>query len=102
MNSAPERLFLRRAEAGAYLKAKYGFGSGKSLAKIATEGGGPPFFKAGNIALYSYAALDAWAMEKIGSQRASTTEHGAKQSSSKRIEALAREIEAERTEGRAS
>lgn len=72
MNAAPERLFLRRAEAGAYLKAKYGFGSGKTLAKLATEGGGPEFFKAGNIALYGYAALDGWARKKMGAPRGST------------------------------
>jgi hypothetical protein len=91
VNTAPERLFLRRAEAGAYLKARYGFCSAKSLAKLATEGGGPEFFKAGNIALYSYAALDVWAVEKIGKSRRSTAE------AMSRIEALAAEIEAERT-----
>ena len=32
--------FLRRKDAGAYLKAKYGFGSEKTLAKLACIGGG--------------------------------------------------------------
>ncbi|RTL88156.1 MAG: hypothetical protein EKK29_05885 [Hyphomicrobiales bacterium] len=70
----PERLYLRRKEAGEYLKSAYGFGSGKTLAKLATEGGGPEFFKAGNVALYSYDALDSWAKEKMGAPRRSTAE----------------------------
>jgi hypothetical protein len=73
-NVSPDRRFLRRAEAGEYLKSTYGFGSGKTLAKLATEGGGPEFFKAGNIALYRHEALDKWAIEKMGAPRRSTGE----------------------------
>ncbi|MGJ0533095.1 MAG: hypothetical protein ACR65W_07510 [Methylocystis sp.] len=99
------RKFLRRADAGDYIKEKYGFCSGKTLAKLACEGGGPNYFRAGNVALYTREELDKWVLAKIGSQRASTAEHGVRQPPSEtrmsRVEALAREIEAERTEGRA-
>lgn len=100
MSAAPERLFLRRAEAGQYLKQKYGFGSGKTLAKFATEGNGPEFFKAGNIALYSYVALDTWARAKLGAAHSTTAEHGAgrPRGSSKRTADDMARVEAERRE----
>lgn len=96
------RKFLRRADAGEYLKKRYGFCSGKTLAKLASEGGGPSYYRAGNAALYTQETLDEWAVAKIGEQRASTAEHGVKQSPSKRIEALAAEIETEQAERRAA
>jgi hypothetical protein len=66
--------YLRRKDAGEYLKAKYGFGSKKTLAKLACLGGGPEFRKAGPAALYEPAALDAWALGKIGGLQKSTSD----------------------------
>lgn len=53
--------YLRREAAAEYLKARYGFTTRKSLAKLASTGGGPPMMKAGGIALYEISQLDAWA-----------------------------------------
>ncbi|ATQ67350.1 MULTISPECIES: hypothetical protein [Methylosinus] len=66
--------YLRRKQAGEYLKTRYGFGSEKSLAKLATVGGGPAFHKAGVACLYEPAALDDWARSKIGPAHRSTSE----------------------------
>jgi len=54
--------FLRRKAAGEYLKNKYGFGSEKTLAKMASVGGGPEFRKGFGAALYEPAKLDEWAL----------------------------------------
>ena len=72
MNAQPQ--FLRRKQAGEYLKARYGFGSEKTLAKLATVGGGPEFRKAANAALYEPAKLDEWALGKIGDPQRSTSD----------------------------
>lgn len=37
--------FLRRSEAGEYIRKRYGFCSEKMLGKLATCGGGPIFIK---------------------------------------------------------
>jgi hypothetical protein len=66
--------FLRRKQAGEYLKEKYGFGSEKTLAKLACVGGGPEFRKAANAALYEPPKLDEWAIAKIGPARCSTSD----------------------------
>ncbi|WP_036282325.1 hypothetical protein [Methylocystis sp. ATCC 49242] len=66
--------FLRRKQAGEYLKSKYGFGSEKTLAKLATVGGGPLFRKAGKAVLYEIDLLDAWALRKISAPMASTSD----------------------------
>ncbi len=66
--------FLRRKAAGEYLKSKYGFGSEKTLAKLACLGGGPEFRKAANAAIYEPAKLDAWALAKIGPSQRSTSD----------------------------
>jgi hypothetical protein len=65
--------FLRRKDAGAYLKAKFGFSSDRALAKLATIGGGPPFHRA-RIILYIPEELDQWALTKIGKALRSTAE----------------------------
>ncbi|KAF2990046.1 hypothetical protein OGR47_17505 [Methylocystis sp. MJC1] len=72
MSNAPQ--FLRRKSAGEYLKQKYGFGSEKTLAKLACLGGGPEFRKAGVVTLYEPAKLDEWALAKIGAPIRSTSE----------------------------
>ncbi len=66
--------YLRRKDAGGYLKAKFGFGFEKTLAKLACLGGGPTFHKAGPAALYEPAALDEWALAKIGAPQRSTSD----------------------------
>lgn len=65
--------YLRRKLAGEYLKSKYGFGSEKTLAKLAVVGGGPVFHKAANAAIYKPEDLDAWALAKIGAPQTSTS-----------------------------
>jgi hypothetical protein len=69
--------YLRRKAAGAYLKEKFGFGSEKTLAKLAVVGGGPAFRKAGPAVLYEPKTLDEWALAKIGAPRRSTSEREA-------------------------
>jgi hypothetical protein len=68
-------IYIRPKDAEKYLKEKYGFGSQKSLAKLACRGGGPEFRKAGRMRLYKPAALDAWALSKIGPPVHSTSEY---------------------------
>ncbi|MGO9427594.1 hypothetical protein [Rhodoblastus sp.] len=70
----PPVQYLRRKQAGEYLKAKYGFGSERTLAKLACLGGGPEFRKASNAALYEPAKLDEWALAKIGKPQRSTSD----------------------------
>ena len=67
--------FMRSGPAGAYLEEKYGFGSKRSLDKLATVGGGPRFFKAGAARLYTIETLDEFASAKIGKAQASTAEN---------------------------
>jgi hypothetical protein len=66
--------YLRRKQAGEYLKSRYGFGSEKTLAKLASVGGGPEFRKAGVAAVYEPAKLDEWALAKIGAPQNSTSD----------------------------
>ncbi|MGA3064692.1 MAG: hypothetical protein ABSD90_15980 [Methylocystis sp.] len=66
--------YLRRKAAAEYLKSCYGFGSENTLAKLACIGGGPLFHKAGKAALYEPAALDEWAVSKIGEAQRSTSD----------------------------
>jgi len=68
------RKFMRAKDAGVYLKETFGFGSEKSLNKLACVGGGPVFHKAGPARLYTQEALDAWAMSKIGAAQRSTSD----------------------------
>ena len=66
--------YFRRDVAAAYLKSRYGFGAARTLAKLATVGGGPPMFHAGRMVLYRKADLDEWAASKIGPSQKSTSE----------------------------
>ena len=64
---APEKPRLRRTEASAYLLQKHGLHVAvATLAKFATIGGGPSFYKAGRIPLYPLAELDTWAERRLG------------------------------------
>jgi hypothetical protein len=71
--------FLRRKEAGEYLRTKFGFCSDRSLGKYATDGGGPEFRKAGpsprSPVLYERARLDEWALSKISGPCLSTSDY---------------------------
>jgi hypothetical protein len=66
--------YLRRRDAAQYLRAKFGHGSHRTLAKLATLGGGPEIIYCGRIPLYSEEALDAWAMSKLSGPVRSTSE----------------------------
>lgn len=66
--------FLRRDAAAEYLKNRYGFGSARTLAKLAVVGGGPEYRKASRLVLYEPEALDAWALAKISAPQRSSSE----------------------------
>lgn len=67
--------YLRRKQAGEYLKSKYGFGAAKTLAKLAVVGGGPEICYANSrTPLYRQEALDAWASARISGPVRSTSE----------------------------
>jgi hypothetical protein len=70
----PHIQFLRRKQAAEYLKTRYGFGAVGTLAKGVVTGDSPEFRKVGRIVLYEPAALDAWALSKIGGPKKSTSE----------------------------
>jgi len=70
--------FLRRNEAAAYLRSRYGFGTSRSLAKLACVGGGPEYHKAGTkMVLYEPSKLDEWARNRISAAKRSTSEAAA-------------------------
>jgi len=61
------RIFLRRKEASAYLRRKFGLERAPStLAKLAVIGGGPPFRRMNRIPLYDPADLDRWVASRLG------------------------------------
>jgi hypothetical protein len=66
--------YLRRKEAGEYLKSKYGHGSARTLAKLATLGGGPIFRRFGRIVVYDPTDLDAWAKSRLSAPLRSTSD----------------------------
>ena len=67
--------YLKRADAAEHIVSTWGLPcSPKTLAKLAVQGGGPAFHKAGRLPLYAPAALDAWAEKKIGKPVYSTAE----------------------------
>lgn len=69
--------YLRRREAADYLKTKYGHGSYRTLAKLATIGGGPVFHRFGRIVVYKSADLDAWALARLSGPLHSTSKREA-------------------------
>lgn len=69
-----EQRYLRRKDAAAYLKNKYGWGSWQTLAKLAVNGDGPFFRKFGRAVLYTIDDLDEWANSKLGPQQRSTVD----------------------------
>jgi hypothetical protein len=66
--------YLRRKQAGEYLKSCYGHGSPRTLAKLATLGGGPIYRKFGRIVVYDPADLDSWALARLSAPLRSTSE----------------------------
>jgi hypothetical protein len=66
--------FFRRKDAGAYLKGTFGFGSEKTLAKLACTGGGPEYRKVGPMVIYEQDKLDEWAFRQIGAPMRHTSE----------------------------
>jgi hypothetical protein len=66
--------FWRREQSAVYLKSTYGHGSKRTLAKLATTGGGPEMFYSGRIPLYTQESLDKWALGKLSGPVGSTSE----------------------------
>jgi hypothetical protein len=67
--------FLRRKEASAYLREKFGLERAPStLAKLAVVGGGPPFQRMNRVPLYKPADLDEWFKSQLGPQIRSTSD----------------------------
>lgn len=66
---------LKRSEASEYLLARHGISrTAATLAKLACNGGGPAFRKAGGkYVIYDKSELDRWANETIGQPRSSTS-----------------------------
>ena len=66
--------YLREKAASEYLKARYGHGAAKTLAKLRCIGGGPEFQKAGRVVVYKREALDKWAESRLSRPLRSTSE----------------------------
>jgi hypothetical protein len=66
--------YLRRTAAAAYLMGRYGAYTAKTLAKLATVGGGPPYRKFGPYPLYAQDDLDAWASSRMSNVVRSSAE----------------------------
>jgi hypothetical protein len=66
--------YLSRPEAADYLTARGLPITKTTLQKMATVGGGPLYQVFGTRAVYTESNLDAWANEKLGTPRRSTSE----------------------------
>ena len=66
--------YRNRRESAAYLTEKGFKTSPKTLQKLASVGGGPEYRLFGNLALYTDAALDAYAERKLSAPRYSTSQ----------------------------
>jgi hypothetical protein len=66
--------YWRRRKSAEYLKDIYGHGSERTLAKLATIGGGPEIIYSGRIPLYTQESLDKWALSKLSAPVRSTSE----------------------------
>jgi hypothetical protein len=68
--------YLNRVEAAAFLMERFKHGSAKTLARLATQGGGPKFRKSsGRLVLYSESDLIAWGESKLGKLQTSTAQN---------------------------
>lgn len=67
--------FLRRADAAAYIRAKYAIPCSRQLlAKLAVVGGGPVYRRAGRFPIYEARELDRWALARFGPSQRSTSD----------------------------
>jgi hypothetical protein len=72
--TAPNSTLLRRNECARILTSA-GFPiSPKTLATMASRGGGPPFYKFGRAVLYRWSDALAWAESRLSPLRRSTSE----------------------------
>lgn len=76
-DAVPGATLLRRHQCAATL-TRVGFPiSPKTLASMATRGGGPPFHKFGRTVLYRWSAVLAWAEGRLSAPQASTSQKDA-------------------------
>ncbi len=69
------RKFLRRDEAAAHVRNRWGLPCSRGLlAKLAVAGTGPLFRTAGRFPLYSEKDLDAWAENRLSEPRRMSSE----------------------------
>jgi hypothetical protein len=66
--------YLRRRQAGEYLKSKWGVFCANTLATLAVRGGGPRFRKLGRYPVYETAELDRWAASRLSAPVNNTAE----------------------------
>lgn len=76
MPTVPNRDYLNRAEAAAYVQSLGLPLSKNTLQKYVTVGGGPVYRKFGIRAVYRTADLDAWVARKLGGPVSSSSERG--------------------------
>jgi len=75
MKTLPTRAYLTRSEAAEYLQGRGLKVASATLAKLAVNGGGPPFRKFMSRAVYEPDDLDVWAKTKLSvKQRSTATE----------------------------
>lgn len=68
--------FYTRHEASDYLATHWGIRrTPKTLAKLATTGGGPAYRKDGRLVLYAVTDLDEWAQTRLSARYASTSDY---------------------------
>jgi hypothetical protein len=68
-------MFLRRKEASSYLKKRWGISrTPETLAKFATNGGGPKFHYLGRNPVYQEKDLDLWVQSILSGPRSKTNE----------------------------
>lgn len=66
---------LRSDEASAYLEMMHGIPiRPATLARMRWDGSGPTFTKSGSTPLYAIGALDAWAAQRLGAPRSSSSD----------------------------
>lgn len=75
----PTKRRLTRSGAADFLQTQGYPVASATLATMATRGGGPPFAKFGNVALYEEEALLEWAEGRLTPSRRSTSEADAQQ-----------------------
>jgi hypothetical protein len=69
-----DKEYLRRSEAAAYLQARCGAYTVETLARMASEGGGPVLRRLGRFPVYTVADLDAWLASKLTAPGTSTAD----------------------------